>query len=206
MDPVFVAKEPGFYKIIASNGQCSKEADYSFFPPPFKPTITPDFDSASFCPNQPFDIAAQSIPDADYVWFRYVDGIPQSIDEGVGSFSIQVEESGKYSLKIQSHGCVFDSDEMILTMIPADSVFVPNVITPNGDPWNENFEIYVEGIDEYFLKVFGRHGREVWSGNKDSAPWNAADVSSGVYFWFLSYRSQCSEGNDRKGWVQVLKE
>jgi hypothetical protein len=206
IDPVFVAREPGLYKVVVSDGQCSTEANINLFPPPFQPTVTPDLDSASFCANQPFDIAAQTIPGADYVWFRYVDGIPQSTTESVGSFSIQVEESGKYKLTIQSHGCVFDSDEMILTTIPADSVYVPNVITPNGDRWNENFEIYVEGIDEYSLKIFGRYGREVWSGRKDTAPWNAADVSSGVYFWVLSYRSQCSEGNDRKGWVQVLKE
>jgi hypothetical protein len=206
IDPVFVAKESGFYKVVASHGQCSTEAYFNLLPPPFQPTVTPDFDSASFCPNQPFNIAAESIPGAHYVWSRYVDGTAQSMAEGVSSFSIQLEESGKYKLKIQSHGCVFESDEMTLTKIPADSVFVPNVITPNGDPWNENFEVYVEGIDEYVLKVFGRYGREVWSGRKESAPWNAADVSSGVYFWVLSYRSHCSEGNDRKGWVQVLKE
>jgi hypothetical protein len=205
-DTDLVAEQSGFYKLVVSDGLCTTEASYQFVPV-FQPVITPAFDSISFCYDRPVTISAESIPEAHYVWYSYTTNDTQEVIlESTGSFSQVIDESGKFKLEIESHGCVFESDEMIARKIPADSVFAPNVITPNGDPWNEAFEVYVEGVDEFFVRVFNRYGQKVWSGGNDSPPWTAADVTSGVYFWALSYQSQCSGNKEQKGWVQVLKE
>ena len=201
-----LAKDIGFYKVVVSDKYCSKEASYQLVRPAFRPQITPNFNSISFCHDQPVNITAASIPDARYIWLRYLDQAPEAMKETTGSFSEVIGESGKFTLKIESHGCVFESDPMVTTKIPVDSVFVPNVITPNGDEWNENFEVYAEGVDEFYVKVFSRYGQEVWSGGNGSPSWDAADVNSGVYFWVLSYRSQCVTQKNQKGWVQVLKD
>jgi hypothetical protein len=205
-NPELVAEASGFYRIVASNGQCSSETSYQLIPDAFLPKITPAFDSISFCGDQPLTISAESIPNSRYSWFEYVDGVTETPHESTGSFLEVIRESGKFKLRVESHGCVFESNEMAVWKIPSDSVFVPNVITPNGDAWNEDFEIYSEGVDDFSVKVFGRYGQEVWSGSRGSRPWRATDVSAGVYFWVLSYRSPCSNHKEQKGWVHVLKE
>jgi gliding motility-associated-like protein len=201
---VLLAEKKGFYSVVVSDSVCSKEASYQLVLPKFTPQINPS-GAISFCHDQLTIITAESVPDAQYTWFRYVDGIPETLSESTGSFSKVINESGIFKLRIESHECVFESKEIRATKIPADSIFVPNVITPNGDQWNEQFEVYTEGIADFSIRIFSRHGQEIWSGRKGSAPWNAANASSGVYFWTLSYRSHCSNNKEQKGWIQVLK-
>jgi hypothetical protein len=201
-----LAKDIGFYRVVVSDNYCSKSASYELVRPAFRPQITPNFNSLSFCHDQPVNITAAPIADARYFWMRYLDQAPEVMKETNGSFSVVIGESGKFRLKVESHGCIFESDPMVTTKIPVDSIFVPNVITPNGDRWNENFDVYAEGVDEFYVKVFSRYGQEVWSGGSDSPSWNAASVPSGVYFWILSYRSQCTTEKEQKGWVQVIKD
>ena len=195
----------GFYSVTVSEGACSITATYQLVAPPFRPQVAPAFDSISFCAGQPLHFTAEAIPSARYSWFRYVNTSPEIIRESTGSFSEEIQESGTFKLQIESHGCSFESNDLIAWEIPGDSIFVPNVFSPNGDQWNDNFEIYAEGVDEYYVRVFNRYGEEIWSGSNGSSPWNAADTSSGVYFWVLSYRSPCNSGKQYKGWVQVLK-
>lgn len=195
----------GFYSVAISDGACSAAATYQLVAPPFRPQVSPPSDSISFCAGQPVDLTAEAIPGARYRWLRYVNNSPEVMAESTGSFSGTIQESGTFKLQIESHGCSFESKEIVAWKIPGDSIFIPNVFSPNGDQWNEDFEIYTEGIDQYYLRVFNRYGNEIWSGQRGSTPWNAADTSSGVYFWILSYQSPCSSVKQYKGWVHVLK-
>ena len=95
---------------------------------------------------------------------------------------------------------------MVAWKIPGDSVFVPNVVTPNGDQWNEYFEVYLESGDEFSMKVFNRYGQEVWSGDNANPRWDPSEAAAGTYFWMLTSHSKCSDRRVTKGWVQVLKE
>lgn len=201
---VLLAEKKGFYSVVVSDNLCSKEVSYQLVLPKFAPQINPS-GAISFCHDQLTMATAETIPDAQYTWFRYVDGVPETLGESTGSFSKAINESGVFKLRIESHECVFESKEIRTTKIPADSIFIPNVITPNGDQWNEGFEVYTEGIADFSIRIFSRHGQEIWSGRKGSTPWNATNASSGVYFWTLSYRSQCSNNKEQKGWIQVLK-
>ncbi|MBT1707287.1 gliding motility-associated C-terminal domain-containing protein [Fulvivirgaceae bacterium PWU5] len=203
--PQLLADAFGFYSVAVSEGACSTTATYQLAAPPFRPQVAPAFDSISFCADRPLHLTAEAIPGARYSWFSYVNSSPEIIRESIGSFSEAIQESGTFKLQIESHGCSFESTELVAWKIPGDSIFVPNVFSPNGDQWNDSFEIYAEGVDQYYLRVLNRYGEEIWSGNNGSPPWNAADTSSGVYFWVLSYKSPCSSGKQYKGWVQVLK-
>ncbi|WP_333821267.1 gliding motility-associated C-terminal domain-containing protein [Ohtaekwangia sp.] len=199
------AQAYGLYKVDVTDGICSADAFYDLIQPPFQPKILPVFDSVSFCTGQSVVLSAESIPGARYIWKQYINNTEEVMRESTGAFSEIIQKSGKFRLQIESHGCMFESMDMVAWKIPGDSVFVPNVFTPNGDEKNDNFEIYVEGIDRYHISVFNRYGEEIWAGQNGSAPWNAADTSSGVYFWLLSYDSSCGSRKVYKGWVHVLK-
>ena len=78
-------------------------------------------------------------------------------------------------------------------------VWVPNVITPNGDSKNELFEPDPEkwqGINRHKIIVFNRWGEQVWESEDFPSGWdgkqNGRYVAEGTYFWVLDvyYGSQ----------------
>ncbi len=78
-------------------------------------------------------------------------------------------------------------------------VWVPKVITPNGDSYNERFEPDPErwqGINRHRIIVFNRWGEQVWESEDFPSGWdgkqNGRYVAEGTYFWVLDvyYGSQ----------------
>jgi len=71
-------------------------------------------------------------------------------------------------------------------------VWVPKVITPNGDGFNDLFQPNLEkwqGIKKHQIIVFNRWGEKVWESNDFESGWdgkrNGRYVSEGTYFWIL---------------------
>ena len=61
---------------------------------------------------------------------------------------------------------------------------IPNIITPNGDLSNENFEIpYLNDIPDNSLKIWNRWGTLVFEQKNYQNDWNGNDLSEGVYFY-----------------------
>ena len=62
------------------------------------------------------------------------------------------------------------------------------VITPNGDPYNEYFEIDGYGVREFILRIMTRGGQLVFESNDITVRWNGVDrfgnpLPSGIYFY-----------------------
>jgi gliding motility-associated-like protein len=100
------------------------------------------------------------------------------------------------------------------------SVFIPNVITPNGDEYNEEFAIFETDencsrfVDHVTLSVFNRWGQKVISiENTGSLLWDGNDysgkpVSAGVYYFNaeVSFDAQDPSKSFKqiKGWLHVV--
>lgn len=93
------------------------------------------------------------------------------------------------------------SNEVCLTF--DHPIFIPNVITPNGDGINEYFEIsMIELYPENELIIFNRHGKIVYQEKDYRNKWNAPGLSAGSYFYhFITRQNKKSF----RGWVQVLR-
>lgn len=66
-------------------------------------------------------------------------------------------------------------------------VIVPNVFTPNGDAFNENF--HVQNIEQYpgnNVKVFNRWGKLVFETNDYQNDWNGDNLTEGTYFYVIT--------------------
>jgi gliding motility-associated-like protein len=62
------------------------------------------------------------------------------------------------------------------------------VITPNGDPYNEYFEVDGYGVRDFILRIMTRGGQLVFESNDISVRWNGVDrfgnpLPSGIYFY-----------------------
>jgi gliding motility-associated-like protein/fimbrial isopeptide formation D2 family protein len=78
-------------------------------------------------------------------------------------------------------------------------VDIPNVITPNGDEKNESF-IAPQLSDDSCLgdfrsvQIYNRYGKKIFESTDNSFNWNGAGVSSGVYYYVLSYAAYTYSG------------
>ena len=64
----------------------------------------------------------------------------------------------------------------------------PDIITPDGDGRNDDFRPLAEPPApgaSYALRVYNRWGREVFATTDPRVAWTGADLSAGVYFYYL---------------------
>ncbi|HEX8330892.1 MAG TPA: gliding motility-associated C-terminal domain-containing protein [Hymenobacter sp.] len=79
-------------------------------------------------------------------------------------------------------------------------VFVPNIITPNGDDKNQTFQPRFS-CAAASLEVFSRWGQRVYQTDDYRNNWDASGLANGIYYYLLR------DANDRrvKGWVEVRR-
>lgn len=80
-------------------------------------------------------------------------------------------------------------------------IVIPNVITPNGDGINEEFEL---SFPHTKVLILNRWGNIIWN-DSNGIPWNGKsqdgkDVSEGTYFYIIE-----TENQKYKGFVQVVR-
>lgn len=79
---------------------------------------------------------------------------------------------------------------------------IPNVITPNGDGFNDNFIIKGnEGSGQWSLNIHNRWGKTIFDTDNYKNDWNAPETKESTYFYELI----SPDGNKCKGWLQVLR-
>ncbi len=78
-------------------------------------------------------------------------------------------------------------------------VTVPNVITPNGDGFNDAFVPKLEGdFISLEMEIYNRWGKRVYTQvSTQELSWNAAGQSDGVYYCAIEYRCVVN-GNEKK--------
>lgn len=99
------------------------------------------------------------------------------------------------------NGCIDTSCKEVESNHRFD-MFIPNIITPNGDGLNDRLEIEMEGEDLYELSIFNRWGELVYYSEQDfdaasTFNWDATvqgtgkACPAGTYFYILKFREAC---------------
>ncbi|MEM7040133.1 MAG: gliding motility-associated C-terminal domain-containing protein, partial [Bacteroidota bacterium] len=106
-----------------------------------------------------------------------------------------------------SIGCIGDSATLQLTFLPRpDSIFIPEVITPNGDGFNDSWQItWADHIrpEDYRIEVYDRHGMQVFRTSPLHGNWQGEGLPDGVYHWVL----WTSEGTiQNKGGLTIRRQ
>jgi gliding motility-associated-like protein len=100
-----------------------------------------------------------------------------------------------------------DSDNSSSAEILVKALFIPNVITPNGDGSNDRFEI--KGLNKFLkteLVIFDRWGDHVFEQTNYQNDWSASGLSTGTFFYIFSGIDDAGERHEFKGWIQVIQE
>ena len=107
------------------------------------------------------------------------------------SFTFPEGVIGQYPITLivtTAGGCV---DTIVnFLQVNTDIIFyAPNVFTPDGDQFNQNWKFYTDGIDIYNfdIYIFNRWGEMIWESHDPSASWdgtyNGKVLQDGTYTW-----------------------
>jgi gliding motility-associated-like protein len=131
-----------------------------------------------------FQAVENSFPPLTYHWIVPDDMPNQSFlihpYQGPGNYPIQV-------LGDDGLGCIDTINQQIAVL---DTFGVPNVFTPNGDGFNDNFKIYSNGKDLITLKIFTRTGLMIYQQKAVILMWDGRLPSGekalpGIYYYVV---------------------
>jgi hypothetical protein len=114
---------------------------------------------------------------------------------------IRVSSPGEYHVKISNDCETRVSNKVTANPVSMEKIFVPNVFSPNGDVYNEYFDIGKE-LAGSVLQIYNRWGILVYEDPAYSNDWNSLDLSSGIYFYLI--KNPCLDV-PIKGQVTILR-
>ena len=85
--------------------------------------------------------------------------------------------------------------------IKAFTLFIPNLITPNGDGRNDRWEL-TKLHELIYVEIYNRWGEKVYVQDGYTNQWDGANLSDGIYYYLV--KDQLYD-KSYKGWVEILR-
>ncbi len=148
----------------------------------------------------------------EYVWtgsdgtaFTTKDSIVSVIPKAVTvTYTVYVKD-------LKQIGCITNDVTLTLNAIESQKLYIPNLITPNGDAKNEIFYLAdrttYPGIEMPLIQegshliVYNRWGTKVFEADNYDNNWNPKDLTDGIYYYYLT--TSCGN-KEYKSWLQIL--
>lgn len=191
-----VVDEAGVYWVLSSNGECSGVDSLVVDAAPEPGTLG---GTVFGCPGVASTFGIQ-VPAGTYLW-----------STGDTTRSITVTDLGTYGFTVtDAFGCDYTGAFDLVGDPLALGVVVPNVISPNGDGYNDRFEPQSGGNPDVSVRIFNRFGQEVFSSDTLNRVWrgdkDGSAVPDGTYFYVVRYRPTCAaEYTELRGAVTVVR-
>ncbi|MFC4793754.1 gliding motility-associated C-terminal domain-containing protein [Hymenobacter endophyticus] len=186
-----IVNQPGIYWVEGTNGAgCStRDSVRVFYLDP--PTVYLGRDT-TLCstPEQPFMLDA-TLPGVRYRW-----------QDGSTGATFTPDRSGRYWVRVSTDFCSATDTILVRLYECRQSVFVPNIITPNGDGKNDALQVTGLGTVPWSLVIYNRWGKQVYETSNYQQNWSADGLADGTYFYLLRHAQSTQQV---KGWVEVLR-
>ena len=146
------------------------------------------------------ELDSSSVPGGSYMTdWDTVQINPQSLEF---EYIFENVPAGRYFIEVMDAlGCVVT----LTPLVPLDeSIFVPNIFTPNGDGVNETFFIRnLPDVAGNELIITNRWGRVVFESDnyRNAESWDGGSTADGIYFYSLKLAS----GESLSGWVEIWR-
>ena len=99
-----------------------------------------------------------------------------------------------------------DSIDVTITVNAEMVLDIPNVITPNGDGWNDRLEI--PGLNTYLeneIVIYNRWNTIVYQKKGYTNDWDGLGLSGGVYYYFLKLKRRDGDYAYQSGYVHIIR-
>jgi gliding motility-associated-like protein len=90
---------------------------------------------------------------------------------------------------------------------PVYQLEIPNIITPNGDGFND--VLIIKNLDKYTdnnLLIADRAGKLVYEKNSYQNDWDAQNAPDGTYYYVISYKDKNNSKGVIKGLITILRK
>ena len=198
--------EQGYYQVTVSNSDgCSATSpvvDIGLSPDlPFE-LIPMENAQMIVCDESEFTPSIQSRAGTIYTWeYKDLEGGPYEFISTQMDGQVTLRKNGFYRVSGEYGFCSFESLPFHI-QFTTDSLFVPNVFSPNGDAYNQTFQ--VQSMNKIVqLKIFNRYGAEIYA--SPNGQWDGGEQPSGTYFWFVKYEGCDTRQKQAKGWVSLVR-
>ncbi|MCK9611405.1 MAG: choice-of-anchor L domain-containing protein [Bacteroidales bacterium] len=111
-----------------------------------------------------------------------------------------------------------DADTLLVHALIPSEIKIPNVFTPNGDSYNDVFQIESQGIQSLTISIFNRWGKKIFNNNfidfsvemEKKDVWNGTSNSDGVcadgtYFYIIEAVGYDKKEYNFNGTITLLK-
>jgi len=198
--------ESGYYESIVSNQHCQATSDSLNVGQlnDLSVTVVPADSLIEVCMANTFSLSASaSESQASFTWYASDSGSTGFQVAGTGP-SKTLTKTAYYKVVADYGFCTTSSTIRLVKFLPPDSIWIPNVFTPNGDQLNPVFEIRTS-VKNYSLSIFNRWGQTIHSATKNDPPWDGGNHPGGTYFWFVQYKDCLNRNKSLQGTVTMLR-
>jgi gliding motility-associated-like protein len=125
--------------------------------------------------------------------------------------TLMFPDSGSFQLDLicsNSSGCLDTASTIIKVLSDELTLIVPNVFTPNGDFFNELFQVKHNAVKTFQASIFDRWGRFIYSWENVSQGWNGftqnEKAMDGTYFYIIRGTDIKDQPFEEKGSVLLI--
>ena len=115
---------------------------------------------------------------------------------------------GKYLIKVvvtSPGGC--DSIYYLnVEVYEISQLIIPNIVTPNGDGYNDLFKVSYKGSFPVFnMMIFNRWGEKLFENKDIDKGWDPKSHADGTYFYIIQATGSDKKPYDKHGYIQVVR-
>jgi len=170
------------------------------------------YDASIISGSAPLDIQFLSnvnkTDGTSYVWSIYK-GEQFVIERTEKDHRYTFTEAGTFKVKLDTKNAYCSDSGIITITVTESALFVPNVFTPNGDEFNNEFRVAYKSIISFQCWVYNRWGRKVFYWTDPQKGWdgniNEKKAAAGAYFYVINAVGSDGIKYKLKGDINLLR-
>jgi gliding motility-associated-like protein len=214
VSPLYAYKAPGTYwvKLTATTSFAGKTCTYKdslkivVSESPVISDIIANPDSAIATPMQPVQFTSvytSNLTPNTFAWTFGDNSAGSNAENPVHTYT----DAGLFPVQLivtNRNGC---RDTFIFEMrvIDTDSLFVPNIVTPNNDGKNDVFKVRFKQIKSYHIEIYNRWGTKVFESDDPAEVWDPIKEQDGVYYYVITCEGRFGTNFNRKGNLTIMR-
>jgi gliding motility-associated-like protein len=171
--------------------------------------VAPVVSDTTICPGQILILTATG--SGNILWYPGLYSL-SILDSGNTYTTHLIHSSETYYVLSEDSGCKSARVPLHVFVDNCDSVFIPNVFTPNGDSQNETFHFTVPVNNCFRAKIYNRWGRLMYEWYDATKGWdgtnqnNGRPAAAGVYYYLLWYCDDKTIPHNVAGFVELIRD
>lgn len=118
-------------------------------------------------------------------------------------------EAGTFTVKLVTENAYCSHADSVVIKVSESAIYAPNVFTPNGDGFNDEFRVAYKSIIEFDCWIFNRWGSKIYHWSDPQKGWDGTykgkAVPEGAYFYVIKAKGSDGRDYNLKGDINLLR-